>query len=219
MAALEPRSLMISYRHVQHLAEAAAGAAEPCPYEVDARDVDGAPVRIGHGVALLVDLYGPDPYGSLNSFGPRVRRMRAAAMDARTRELAQSWGDELDMCGDRLLLLGELHIQTERGAWWLQPLINAMVINRLARCTVAAVYAPGVYGFRDGGDDVAAMREAGLDFRPLADGVYYLDPATLDLDAVVGRLCAQCPRSAEFGGRRSIGGGRFDAERAVGFGT
>lgn len=192
MAAFEPSSLSIDYRHVQSLAHSVAGAVTTCRYEVNARDVEGAPVRIGRGEALSVDLYGPDPYGSLDPFGPSVHRVRAAAMDATTRELARSWGDELDMFGDRLLLLGELNVETDRGAQALAPLISAMVITRLSRCTVAVVYAPST-GDRDDTPSVAAMWDAGLDFRPVADGVYYLDPANLDLAVVLGRLCARHP--------------------------
>jgi hypothetical protein len=189
MAALDPSSLSVSYRHTQDLAQYAPGTAQTWYYEVSGHEVSPArraAVQIGHGDAILVDLYGVDPYGSLDSFDAHVHRIRAAAMDPVTRELDKSWGEDLDMCGDRLLVLNGLRLGVpghHRRARWLAPLISALVITRLAHCAVAVVYAP-----RDGGDDTAdvdAMRDAGLEFWPLRDGVHYLDPAGLDLSAVL----------------------------------
>lgn len=156
MATLEPSSLRISYRHAHTLAEITAGAAQRWCYEARAADFAGAEVRVGRGTAILVDLYGPDPYGSLDPFGPRVHRIRAAAMDRSTGELG-SWGDELDMCGDRLVILSALRladageVEVRDGLRALAPLVSAMAMSRMGHCAVAALYAPWRAGGRPSG--------------------------------------------------------------------
>jgi hypothetical protein len=201
MSALEPASLRITYQHVQRFTDPLRPGAQDFQYQV-AGTVGDERVEVGAGCAVLVDLFGPDPYGSLSGCDRHVRRIGDVAFDRATGELDPSWGHDLEMIGDRLLILGELTVERQWRGGWVVGVISAMVVARLRHCVVAAMYAAGgsvhaAGGATDGvdqadqtdpadqadqADELAAMRAAGLALRPARDGVHYLDPATAHLD-------------------------------------
>lgn len=165
MAAADTDSLLIGYHYTQ-LGACPAGA-QSWHFDVHLPDLPG---KLGHGEAVLVDLYGRDPYGSLDRFGPPVHKIRAATMDPQTRELCGTWADELDMYGDRLVILSGLTMVRNRAA--LAGAVVAHVVAQLGSGAIAVVYRPG-------GDDLPnpyQLRSAGLHFYPIRNGVHYLDP-------------------------------------------
>ena len=172
MAKLQARSLSVSYRHTQSLTQRDRDVAQRWHYEVTGRDERGGEVPVGLGEAILIDLYGSDPYGSLDPFDEHIHRIRDVVMDSKTRDLDKTWGDDLQMMGDRLLVLDDLRLDESAGARGLSPSIRAMVVSQLGHCTVATVYAPRE---PQAWDELADLRAAGLDFKPIRDGVHYLD--------------------------------------------
>jgi hypothetical protein len=167
MSALEPSSLSVTYRHVQRLTGLQLGAQDWC-YQV-AGIVGGERVAVAEGCAVLVDLFGPDPCGSLRIYDRHIRHIGAVAFDPATGELDPSWGHDLEMLGDRLLILGEVTVGSRWRADGLVPLISAMVVTRLRHCAVAAMYAIGA-DWSDLADDTADDR-AGDRADDLADGL------------------------------------------------
>jgi hypothetical protein len=183
MSDLLPRSVSITYRHVQRLGDLLDPSTMTWRFEATA-GVEGRVVA--RGGAVGVDLFGRDPYGALGMASEHIRRIRNVAFNEDTREPDWSWGDDLDLLGDRLLVLDMLTINPEMRARGLAALINGMVIAQLRHCAVAALYSANAEW--EGVSDAVTLRGRGLDLRPVRDGVYYIDPASVNLDNILRRL-------------------------------
>ncbi|HZZ46361.1 MAG TPA: hypothetical protein VFE65_05720 [Pseudonocardia sp.] len=183
MEVVLPQSVRITYRHVQRLGARPDPGAITWGFEATA---GAGGVVIARGGAVMVDLFGPDPYSALGRASEHIRRIRDVAFNEHTREPDWSWGDDLDLLGDQLLVLDELTINPGMRARGFTALINGMVITQLRHCVVAALYSANAQW--DGVSEVVALRRGGLNLRPVRDGVHYIDPAAVDLDGIVRRL-------------------------------
>ena len=178
MIMVDLNSVSIDYRHTQDAATVTGSAAQRWRYTAYARQARGPATQIATGTAVLANLYGPDPYASLDPLGAHIRRVRDAAMDPTTRELSNTWGEDLEMHGDQLLILENLTLDITTANAALALTITDRVITQLARRAVAVLYSP----HRDSEpiDDTPnlwALRAIGLNFTLACADVYYLDPS------------------------------------------
>jgi hypothetical protein len=183
MSELLPHSVSVAYRHVQNLENPSGSQVTNWRFEATV----GAGGRvIARGGAVVVDLFGSDPYGALGRGSEHIRRIRDVAFNEHTREPDWSWGNDLDLLGDQLLVLDRLTISPAARERGFAALINGMVITQWRHCAVAALYAANLDW--DPLSDVAALREGGLNLRPVREGVHYVDPAEVDLAGILGRM-------------------------------
>lgn len=196
-------SLVSFHFHLaQSCQDATEQAADRWHVELLARPGEGQPseIPVAHGEVLLIDLFGADPYGSLDCFGAHVRQVRDVLFDVETRELDESFSNRLEMLGDRLMIVTELSIAPQWRGYGLAPLIVGQAIKKLAHCAVAVVFAPSKH-YVDGRDVGAVDRErllsSDLPLEMFHGGLCYLDTTAVGSRSEAGDRTSVQLRSAD----------------------
>jgi hypothetical protein len=77
------------------------------------RETDDGGVVVGRGEALVVELYGRDPYDALDEHSEAAMEIGQAIFPQDAAGLAEDFAEELEQLGDRVLVLSEIEVDEQ----------------------------------------------------------------------------------------------------------